>query len=139
MKKILPIILALAVVGGVSFFAGTKCGQNKTADGFLGSNFPQGGAFGNGTSTRARVNAGGGIVSGEIISSDSASITVKLLDGGSKIIFFSDATEISKSVSGAISDLKAGETITVSGTSNQDGSVTAKSIQVRPNNLFPMM
>ena len=132
MKKILPIILAAIIIAGVGcFFGGMKYGQSKIAGGFPKGNFPQGGAFGNGTSTRTRGDMGG-MVSGEILSSDNSSITVKLQTGGSKIVFYSDVTQISKTTDGSAADLKEGETVMVSGTSNSDGSVSAKTIQIRP-------
>lgn len=136
MKKIIPIIIGVVViVGAGAFFAGYKIGKsgnvsNKRMNGFptdlTGGNiqgFPNGGM-----GTRN----GGGVVSGEIISKDDNSVTVKLKDGGSKIVFYSEVTEISKTVNGMAVDLEVGKTVMVSGITNQDGSVTAKTVQLRP-------
>ena len=73
------------------------------------------------------------MISGEIISKDEQSITVKLPDNGSKIVFFSDSTEITKSVSGSQEDLKEGEQIMTSGEENSEGIYSAKMIQLRPD------
>ena len=77
----------------------------------------------------------GGFTAGEIIAKDDKSVTVKLQNGGSKIVFLSDSTEITKSAEGALSDLEIGKNISVNGTTNSDGSVTAHTIQLRPANL----
>jgi hypothetical protein len=134
MKKHLPIfIIILIVVAGLSFYMGTKSvsGNNPAVQTRTGA---QGMRTGNGFQ---RPNgqadpAAGGSINGEIISKDDQSLTIKLRDGGSKIIFFSPATEIAKSVSGTAEDLTAGANLMINGTTNSDGSVTARMIQLRP-------
>lgn len=69
-------------------------------------------------------------VQGDILSVDEKGITVKLLDGSSKIILFSDSTSINKSTVGAKSDLKVNSKVMVTGNVNSDGSITATSVQL---------
>jgi hypothetical protein len=134
MKKILPIIIVVAVViGGSAFFAGYKVGQSRSITNGRMGGLPGGGdtqGFPNGSGFGAK--NGGGMISGEILSRDDDSITVKLNDGGSKIIFYSETTDVSKTVDGVMADLEVGKTVVVSGVTNQDGSITAKTVQLRP-------
>lgn len=53
-------------------------------------------------------------------------------DGSSKIVLFSDKTEINKAAEATKEDLKVGEKVAVFGTENSDGSVTAQNIQLNP-------
>jgi len=132
MKKTLLSILAVAVVvGGGAFYGGMKYAENKAVSdrqqriqqfGGSGTGFRNGGS-GNRTA--------GGFASGEILSKDDKSITIKMRDGGSKIIFFSDTTEIGKFVNGTSSDLEVGKNVSINGTANSDGSITAQTIQLR--------
>lgn len=71
-------------------------------------------------------------VTGEIISSDDKSITVKLQDGSSKIVLISASTQINKAALATISDLIVGQRVSVFGSNNTDGSVTAANIQLNP-------
>lgn len=129
MKKILPIIIVLIIVGGGAFYGGMKYGES-TRQNFAKQNLGGQQMGGNiGGFQRIRSN---GFTSGEIIAKDDKSITVKLPGGGSKIIFYSDSTEVGKFVNGASSDLEVGKTVIINGTANQDGSITAQSIQMRP-------
>ena len=128
MKSIYFVIAILVVlVGGGAFFAGMKYQQSKQPA-FLRQT---GGVQGQRTGTGEN-RMGFRPVNGEIISSDEKSITVKLQDGSSKIVLFSDSTEINKAAEATKEDLKAGEKVAVFGTENSDGTVTAQNIQLNP-------
>ncbi|HLD91917.1 MAG TPA: hypothetical protein VI795_00825 [Patescibacteria group bacterium] len=71
-------------------------------------------------------------IDGEIISNDDKSVTVKLNDGSTKIIFFSESTVYSNFQEAKKEDLKTGIKISVFGKSNSDGCVTANRIQLNP-------
>jgi len=119
------------IVGAGSFYGGMQYGkQIRTAAFAAQGNFR--GMGGAGAAGARRGGMAGDNASGEIISKDEKSITIKLRDGGSKIIFVSESTQVMKSVSGAFSDLAVGMQVTSFGTANADGSVTARSIQLRP-------
>lgn len=141
MNKLIVVALAVAVVvGGGAFFGGMKYAQSKSPSGQFsrqGLSANASDAFGQdhggGTGRQFGGQRGGGFTAGEIISKDDKSLTVKLQDGGSKIIFLSDSTGVTKSAEGTLNDLEIGKNITVTGTANSDGSVTAQSVQVRPN------
>ena len=134
MKKIQVIIIAVVVAlvfGVTGYFIGSAYG-NK-------SNLSGGQAYQsqNGQRVVFRGGVNSGVVSGQIISFDNKSITVQSPNGGSKVIFYSTSTEISKMATSSVSDLANNENITVIGSQNSDGSVTAQSIQIRPAYQIP--
>ncbi|KKR04055.1 MAG: hypothetical protein UT30_C0013G0016 [Candidatus Uhrbacteria bacterium GW2011_GWF2_39_13] len=140
MKKILlSVIATVVIVGGGAFFGGMQYATSQTPDmGDLASRFgnfdpSQRLGMSGGPGGFARSQADGGFVSGEILSMDAESMTIKLPDGGSKLIFFSDVSKINKMTEGSLADLATGTTITVTGTSNDDGSVTASTFQILPD------
>jgi hypothetical protein len=124
-SKNLLIIVSVAVVMGLGGFGvGMKYQQSKT---------PQFSRRNPGNAPQQRFNGQGSRpVAGEILSRDDKSITVKLSDGSSKIVFFSGSTSINKPAEVTKTDLKVGDTVRVFGTANSDGSVTAQNIQVGP-------
>lgn len=142
-KLITIYVIACVVVVG-SFYGGMKYDQSKnTGAAGVGARFSnlssadrqarmqQFGAGGQGGQKGAQ--RAGGAVSGEILSKDDKSITIKLQDGGSKIILFSDSTQIMKSLAGTAEDINVGGNIMVNGSANPDGSITANMIQLRQN------
>lgn len=138
MKKILALtIVGIIVVGGVSFYGGMQYQISKVQSNVsqMRSQFSRGvnGTFagGGGGTRNAGMQRGGGMISGEVISKDDSSVTVKLSDGGSKNIFFSSSTKILKSSEGTLGDIGIGKQIFGQGTVNTDGSVTAETIQLR--------
>ncbi|MFZ2593421.1 MAG: hypothetical protein WAX38_01455 [Minisyncoccia bacterium] len=127
------VIVATALI---SFFIGTYyAGTRATSTTAIGGQGAGGQARGMGGAARGgmRGGQGGGMVAGEVLSIDDTSLTVKLRDGSSKIVFYGkDSTTVQKSVSGALADVTAGINVMVMGKANADGSVTAESVQIRP-------
>lgn len=134
MKKILPILTTAIIIGGIAFYGGMQYGKSASAQSNTGQNNLQnlGQAGGNGGRRNGGFGQTGGVVAGDIISKDEKSITLKLQNGGSKIVFLSTGTRIMKSIGGSVSDLIVGERVTATGAANSDGSVVAQSIQLRP-------
>ena len=149
MKKLLPIIITLVIIGAGAFYGGMKYAQSKSTQGFTQGDFQnlsnlspeerqqrfqQIGSAGMLGMRGARTGdeTVSGLANGEIISKDESSITIKLPDGGSKIVFYSGSTEVGKFTSGSPDDLEIGKSVTINGKANEDGSITAQSIQLRP-------
>ncbi len=122
------IAVLLILVGAGSFYGGMKYQQGKQPSrtdfqfraGMRQQDLPDG----------VQQQMGVGTIRGEIISQDETSITVKLLDGSSKIVLISENTKISKATQGSVDDLGTGEQVMVIGQTNSDGSVTATQIQL---------
>lgn len=129
----IAIILAIVVVGAGGFYAGMKYDQSRRQ-----SSFAAGGQFGGAAGGLRGAGGTGGTggrnrpVSGDIISSDSSSITVKLPDGSSKIVLITGSTQINKADQATKADLTVGAKVAVFGSANSDGSVTAQNIQLNP-------
>jgi hypothetical protein len=134
-KTIISVAAAIITSGGLGFITGSNLDkkessnvrkeqigdfQNMRGTGQVGSAIPGGKGM------------GGGMVSGEVLSIDGQSITIKIQNGGSKIVLVPDDVKVTKSVSTDRSDIKQGENITVIGKANGNDSISAESIQIRP-------
>lgn len=138
-KNLLTMLIVSVLCLGIGFFAGTKYQPaKKTA--FVNQFNQRGGRDqqGAGTARPGAQMAGSGRaqvmrpVMGEITSSDGKSLTVKMIDGSSKIVMISSSTQINKALVAKVEDLKTGEKVSVFGNTNPDGSVTAQNIQLNP-------
>ncbi|OHA27457.1 MAG: hypothetical protein A3C06_03370 [Candidatus Taylorbacteria bacterium RIFCSPHIGHO2_02_FULL_46_13] len=132
-NKIVAGIAGVVVIVGLAFYGGMAYGKSAS---------PTRGQFGNGqlmgnldgargSLTKGGMN-GGGITFGEIISKDAGSVTIKMQDGSTKIVLVATSTQIMKSLTGSLNDLTNGINVTITGTTNSDGSVSAQSVQIRP-------
>lgn len=122
--SIIISIIVLIIIGGGFFYGGMIYGKGQKATSSTASSF---------LGLRGSRSGGATTVSGNILSNDGSSIILQLPSnvGGSDIVFYSNATQISKFASDTPADLKVGEQVSVTGTATK-GGITAQSIQVRP-------
>lgn len=142
--KPLTIIPLILLIAASSFYGGMKYQSSKNT-----SPLAQGMSFGqNGGSRQLRMGGSGnfagamgmnrnsgGFLNGEILSNDVAKniLTIKTRDNGTKLAFYTSSTQVRVMEDGALKDVAIGKTVTLTGTQNSDGSVTAQSIQLRPD------
>jgi hypothetical protein len=141
-KMIAGVVVGALVIGGGSFYGGMQY-SNQSRASLRGQFAAQGAGRGGVAGAGGRFGgAGGGFVAGTILSKDATSITLQLggpnasstNNGatGSKIVLVNGSTEIGKFTTGTAGDLSVGDQVTVQGSANSDGSVTAQMIQIRP-------
>lgn len=125
---IITIVIAV-IVGALGFYGGMQYQKSQRGNfsGATNQRFP-------GTQRQGNT-AGIRPISGEITTLDNESLTVKMKDGSTKIVIFSDSTKINKTSDGSKSDLKTGIQVTAIGTENSNGSVTADNIQINPQTI----
>jgi hypothetical protein len=136
-KTIIVPIVAAVVFGGAGFWGGMTYAASQRPS-FAGGNFAGRGGAG-AAGGFARGGAGGGATFGTILSVDNGSFTVQLptatttgAASGTKLVLFNSSTQVSEMQSVPTNNLKAGQNVTVTGTANSDGSITASSVMVRP-------
>lgn len=127
---VLLIILAL----GGGFFAGMQYQKSQRSQ-FVMNNFGGNGQFrgrlGNGQNGNQVFRP----VRGQVLSVSDTGMTVKMMDGSSRIIVVSGSTTFIKSDTATKSDVKVGDSVMVFGTQNSDGSVTAQNVAINPQGI----
>ncbi len=138
-KLVSIIAISIIVVAGAFFYGGMKYAQAKGKNTMRSGNFrSQNGMGVRPDGAMMRSGANGGFTSGEVIAKDATSMTVKLQDGGSKIILFTATTPVMKSIAGTSEDIAIGKNVMITGKVNADGSVSAEQIQLRDTPVQPL-
>jgi Domain of unknown function (DUF5666) len=138
-KWIAVIVVSLIVIGAAAGFGGYTAGVNagKTQalaarNDFLaarGVGTGQGAAALNGGQNGGRQFNPDNLASGQVKQIDGNTIQLSTAQAVVKVKV-NDQTQIQKMASGSLSDIQAGERVTVQGTRGADGVMTAKSIQI---------
>lgn len=147
MKNYYVILIAL-ITGVVGYFVGSNypIAKQTTTDTspfanqrMMGGRNGQNATGATGTRTATPGNMaqrgammGGRPVSGEILSIDDKSMTVKLTNNTSKIVMFDAGMIVNKMATGTATDMKVGEKVAAFGKENTDGTMTAQNVQLNP-------
>jgi pectate lyase len=133
MVLVAVILIVVAAAGG--FYAGLQYQKSQRGTQFAGRS----GANGQGFAGRFGGANGANFspVRGQILSISDNSITVKQLDGTTKIVVVSSTTAFANTQKAAKTDLKTGDNVMVVGTTNSDGSVTASNVSINPQAFRP--
>jgi hypothetical protein len=123
-------LISIIVSGGVGYYIGTH--KQATPTRMQGA-FGQGGAGQGQRGGFARGGVNSNMINGDVVSLSDNILTVKGRDGGSRVVLFTGTTKVTKSVTGERGDVKEGSSVLIIGAQNTDGSVTAESVQIRPN------
>jgi hypothetical protein len=125
-KTIIAAVLAAVLAGALGFFGGVTYQKTQVP------------SFGGRPGAAGFSRTGGGardfaanVATGTVIAQDASSITVKSADGGSKTVFLSDQTEISKQQVLKPTDIKVGDQVGAFGQA-ATGGINATVLQIIP-------
>lgn len=134
-----PVVTAViaGIVGIVAFFGGSAIQKNKDSLSGISSQDLPAKLAALGLNRSAGNPSRGGIrrgspISGQVLTLDVGSITVKLQDGSNKIVYTSASTTVTSSIPATVNDISVGKQIVGTGTTASDGSITAATIQIKP-------
>jgi hypothetical protein len=139
------LLVSSGVLGGLWWGerASSSTLEGMPGAGFGGSagqvpgGFPSGAPDGSGVGPAGAGGAGsaGGASSlavvGTVVAVDGDTVTVKDLGGTEHVVRLADGSSVTRSATIEVGDLKAGETVAVSGSTTDDGSVDATGIVAR--------
>ena len=137
---VLGVLVVLVVAAG-SFYGGMVYGKNQAEPAFPvageGGEFPgPRGQFAQRPGIQGGAEEGqllrdqSGMLFGEIQSIGSGELTVTDPNGEQITVYVADTTLIQKQAEVTLADLEEGETVVISGNRDDDGNITARSLQV---------
>ncbi len=132
MKQKWLLIIPLVIGAGFGFIGGMQYQRSKQPSFPVGLTERMGRNFRGEVAFRDEgVRAGfGGSVRGEVLRVDEEGFTVKLADESSKIVFTSPQTQVFTAEEGQLEDMAVGQQVMVIGHTNNDGSVSATTVQL---------
>jgi len=133
-KQWVTLVVVAIVFAGGGFFGGMKYQASKTPAVMARTGASGPGAF---AGRRAGGANGASFISGQVLSVSGSTITVKSTNGGSQVAVLAPSTQYRKAVDGASSDVVVGSQVTITGSTNSDGSLTAQSVQIRTATSTP--
>ena len=130
MKTAIWVVLAAVLFGAAGFWGGVTYQKTQATSGFAGGpgGFSRGAGFAAGGAGRSNA---ANVATGTVLSQDAQSVTVKTADGGSKTVFISAQTEISKQTVLTATDIKVGDQVAAFGTA-ANGGIDARMVQIVP-------
>jgi hypothetical protein len=126
-NTVIWVVLAAVLFGAVGFYGGVTYQKSQGASGFAG----RAGGFGGGSASSGARGAAGGVTTGTVLAQDANSITVKTADGGSKTVFVTPQTQVSKQQVLTPADIKVGDMVAAFGAA-ANGGIDARMVQVVP-------
>jgi hypothetical protein len=145
MKKVAMVLIAvivLAAAGGGGYVLGMKAGENRvlqnptalfqrlrTQGGQFGGQGEFPGPAGTPQAGQRGTQAQGGGMTGTIDSTEGNTLVISMADGTTVRVQTTDTTLIQKYMTAKLADLQKGERVAFSGSKNDDGSYTARSIE----------
>jgi hypothetical protein len=128
-RRLLVPAVTVAVVALLAFGGGFAVANATASQGNTNGRSADGQNFGPNASGRPRGGFGGNN-SGTVGSISAGQMTITTAAGGSKIVLLTPTTTVTKvsSTPDTVTDIASGNQVTVVGTTNPDGSVTATSV-----------
>ncbi len=126
-------VLVAVVFFGAGYFTSSKLAGPKAPGGMQ---FAPGGNGAQRQNAQMRNrNSLGGFINGELVKKDAGSFSLKQRDGSMKLVLITSSTKAMKMSEGTLDEFNVGQQVMVTGSANSDGSLTAQTVQIRPDDM----